>query len=375
MATFFHRMPAAFMLLAVVFLLSGSGSSLGQEPVEGRFPTADGLKISYTWYEGKNGTNSDTVLLVHNYTSDSSKGPWSTLAKSLQKEGYAVLSFDFRGHGKSADFKVMDRPDEFVKFTFNRYCGKALNAKTIKDLNKAQFSPSYYPYLINDLTGARRFIDGKSDAGQCNGGRIFVVAEQSICPLVMLWITTEYARFACGPVARNDPPEFISAGRDICAAVFLSWSNSIAGAQALTVAQKVSADKEFGSETVLIGDQVRQKVAMAFIYGKEDKGSAAEAALWMSRFGVPVRNKADEILKYTREIAGAEKLSGIKLLDIGEAQKDKDEKVSVVDEKIRDFFVGMRKRDVNGTESKKRNPNNYDPIPVPLDMWGLRLPK
>lgn len=221
------RVPVAILFLAVCACLGGTVATRGQEemPEEGRFRTADGLRLYYQWYAGGKGQKSDSVILVHNYASDSSKGQWGTLAKALQKQGYSVLTFDFRGHGKSADFKTMDKPDEFCKNTYNRFAGAGLNPKIIKSITVTRFTPAYYPYLVNDLTAARRFLDDQNDASQCNSGRVFVIAEQSICPLVMLWLGTEFARYGSGPKTKLDTPPDISAGEDLCGVVFLSWSN------------------------------------------------------------------------------------------------------------------------------------------------------
>ncbi|MCE9530990.1 MAG: alpha/beta hydrolase [Planctomycetes bacterium] len=381
MRSFLRRVPVFLLLLVGAVLLGETANTRGQgeEPEEGRLKTLDGLKLAYTWYDGGKSQTSDCVLLVHGYGSDSSKGPWSTLAKSLQKKGYSVLSFDMRGHGKSADFKVMGNPDVFCKNTFNRYAGYPLNPKTIKELKKERFQLSYYPYLVNDITAARRFLDEKNDASKCNSGRVFVIAEQSACPLVMLWLATEHARQAFGGKTMMDVPERVSAGNDVCGVVFLSWAGSAGPGTntAISVANKVMRDKEYGSETILIEERVKQKVAMAFVYGKDDKASAGEARYWFNKFGIPPNKTADkELVKYILEVPGAEKLAGIKLLDILEKPKDKDEKVSFLETNIIDFIASTKLKGINGGNWKERNLSNVvDPIPVPLDLWGLKLPK
>lgn len=87
-------------------------------------------------------------------------------------------------------------------------------------------------------------------------------------------------------------------------------------------------EKTLGSDTVLIGNEMKKKVAMAFIFGDKDKASAAEARSWFARFGIPGDKTDDaETVKYIREIAGAEKLAGSKLLEITEKIKDKDERI------------------------------------------------
>ena len=374
------RLPAAMLMLVAIGLLGETAPTLGQDegPEVGRFKTADGLKLAYQWYAGGKAQKSDCVLFVHNYGSDMTKGPWAALALSLQKQNYSVLSFDLRGHGKNTDNAAMDKPDEFCKKenAFNRHAGSGMNPKAIKEIKQTKFLPAYYPYLVNDLLGARRFLDEKNDASQCNSGRIFIIAEQSICPMVMLWIATEHKRFGVGPGTRGafDEVEKYAAGNDIAGVIFLSWAGppGPGGASALAVAARIMREKEVYSETVLVGDQIKKKIAMAFIYGKDDKGSAFEARNWFTKFGIPAAKTDDsELRKYIREVAGAEKLTGIKLLDILEKPKDKDEKVSALESQIISFFKKTREKDLSGINWKKRNPDNWDPVTIPLDMWGL----
>jgi len=374
------RLPLAALILALAALLSRGGAAVGQnaEPEEGRFRTPDGLRLYYQWFAGGKGQKSDSVILVPNYNSDITKGPWVSLAKGLQKEGYSVLLFDFRGHGKNADNRAMSKPDEFIKHTYNRYAGVGLSPN-IKEIKKEKFSPNYYPYLVNDLSGARRFLDEQNDAGQCNSGRVFVITEQSSCPLVMLWATTEFGRYAFGPKTKMDEPENVSAGEDLCGVVFLSWQGSAGQGTgtAVSIATRVMQDRELSLETNgRIGDQLRKKVAMAFIYGKEDAASRNEARSWFSRFGIPANKSSDaEIVKYIREVPGAEKLAGINLFNITEKQKDSDEKVSYLENQILEFMRATKTKSINGNNWKERKMENLDPVPVPLDKWGLKAPK
>jgi hypothetical protein len=382
MPVFRVRLSLAALAIAMLAFAGQGASSRGEEkeemPEDGRFRTADGLRLYYQWYAGGKGEKSDCVILVPNYGSDLTKGPWISLAKGLRKEGYSVLLFDFRGHGKNTDFRTMSKPDEFCNHPYNRYSGQVLNKTTIKELKKERFSPAYYPYLVNDLTGARKFLDEQNDARQCNSGRVFVIAEQSISPLVMLWASTEFARYGFGPKNRMDEPEKVSAGEDLCGIVFLSWQGSTGTGTgtAISVAQKVMADKELGSETVRIGDQLRKKVAMAFIYGKEDGQSRLEARNWFGRFGIPpTKNSEPELVKYIREVPGAEKLSGINLYNIMEKQKDSDDKFSYLESQIVEFMKATKTKAINGNNWKQRNMENLDSVPVPLDAWGLKAPK
>lgn len=385
-----------FSLFSSLFIFFGYASLSHAQPAEPdvvRLKTGDGLNLWGKWFAGGKGQKSDAVILVHAYGSDSSKGPWEPLAKALQKEGYSVLMFDLRGHGKSADFKVMDSAAAFTMNNYNKYAGFGLNPKLIKEIKRERFSPNYYPFLINDIAAARMFIDQRNDGKECNAGRVFVIAETNICPLVMMWLTTEFKRCGVGPAVRGAAAKDYLAGRDIAGAVFLSWSTGggVGTSTALTVADRVLKEKCLYSDVERVIEQLRDKVAMAFIFGKEDKGSASEANRWFtSYFRIPVGKKDDkEKVKYIVEVAGAEKLTGIKLLEVMESRKFKEEtvvmgekkevevekKVSIVEGQILAFMKATKDKGINGTSNgPMRYVENYDLIPVPLEMWGLRAP-
>src|SRR5690348_5048282 len=91
--------------------LSGwlAGLALVAIPVAGRaadaervkFYTYDQVELHGTFYMGDLGNKSPCVLLLHALGASSDQEGWADLAKKLQKEHFAVLAFDFRGHGES----------------------------------------------------------------------------------------------------------------------------------------------------------------------------------------------------------------------------------------------------------------------------------
>ncbi len=80
----------------------------GASPVERAvtFVTSDGIRIAATAF----GRGSTGVVLAHMLGGD--RSDWTPFARLLAREGYTVLAFDFRGHGKSPgsfDEAVLDR--------------------------------------------------------------------------------------------------------------------------------------------------------------------------------------------------------------------------------------------------------------------------
>ena len=95
-----------------LFLLAGSGSLSAADDIESKrvhFTAYDEVELSGTFYRsmpasGKRDKDA-VVLLLHDFRhakgGGSKEDGWNQLAGQLQKEGYAVLSFDFRGFGNS----------------------------------------------------------------------------------------------------------------------------------------------------------------------------------------------------------------------------------------------------------------------------------
>jgi hypothetical protein len=367
-----------------IFPVTARGEG-ADDPDPTRIKTVDGLNLWAKWYVGGKNQNSDTVILVHGYGSDPTKSGWEPLAKNLQKEGYSVLLFDLRGHGRSADFKVFDDKDAFTNFKFFPYNRLSGATKTSKDLKKESFSPKYYPYLVNDLSAVRRFVDSKHDIPENNSNRIFIITEKDSCPLVMFWIATEFARQGDGASVPGAIPQKHVAGKDIAGVVFLSWgtpSQSPTGqASAISLYSQVASEKVMLADTDIIRDQVRSKVAMAYVFGKEDRASAGEASKWFTQqFRIAPGKKDDpENVKYMVDIQGAEKLSGNKLFELVEEEKDAAgnvKKVSVVESRLLSFLRATKKKGINGSDYlQKHFATNLDFVPVPIENGRWSPPK
>ena len=87
--------------------LAGAGlTSAGPAEREVTFVTSDGIRIAATLF----GRGATGVVLAH--MRGGSRDNWFPFARSLVREGYAVLTVDFRGHGKSGgpfDSNRLDR--------------------------------------------------------------------------------------------------------------------------------------------------------------------------------------------------------------------------------------------------------------------------
>src|SRR5262249_8605842 len=169
------RPPLALGLGLAVAALSGAaaGGAGAQEEKKADFKrvpfrTGDGVELQGTFYPSPTGKRDACVLLLHNI--DMRKGGsshpdgWGHLAEGVQKDGYEVLSFDFRGFGES---KGVGK--EFWDARKNPHNQMLKGARKQPDsIDQKDFPVNYYPYLTTDIAAAKAFLDRKNDAGEVN---------------------------------------------------------------------------------------------------------------------------------------------------------------------------------------------------------------
>jgi hypothetical protein len=260
------------------------------------FKTADGVKLHGSFYPTAK-RNTPTVLMLHALGKDSRNAEWQELAEALAKKGYAVLTFDFRGHGNSTEVDPQDfwlSPSNAV----NRSMVRGFNQgkpKTLIEYKDFKSSPGYFPYLVNDIAAAKGFLDKKNDEGQCNTHSLVLVGADTGASLGGLWLRSEWLRHGVQGFQANKNPE----GKDVIAAVWLSPSPYV------------------GSQTVdyrsLLGLPGLKATPMVFAYGDGD-----QSAKNVSKTSEPFfkGDKKSPSYKYTAafEVKGAKKLRGSDLL-------------------------------------------------------------
>jgi pimeloyl-ACP methyl ester carboxylesterase len=191
-----------------------------QDPNRSRvaFQTVDFVELEGTYYRGSKGRDTPCVMLVHKFGSDRSKSGWDELAKMLQNEGFAVLSFDLRGHGGSINITP-----SFWQLPANRNGIIRADPKRQTTIQASSFKASYLPWLVNDLMAARRFLEGKNDSGELNASSMYVIGAQEGAALGMTYIASEwYRQYVIGFRALQSDGTRRIAGRNIAGAVWLS---------------------------------------------------------------------------------------------------------------------------------------------------------
>jgi alpha-beta hydrolase superfamily lysophospholipase len=225
------------------------------------FRSSDGVDLQGNFYPAPaSGAKDACVLLLHNFNArtggDSHQDGWDRLAAALQKEGYAVLTFDFRGFGKS---KSVDK--EFwnaAKYPQNQRLKFAQKKAEVIDRN--EFPADYYPNLANDVGAAKAYLDRKNDAREVNASNLVVVGAGEGATVGALWMASEsHRKKDRASLTPGLPPDLDQAeSRDFSCAVWLSISPTLATRQVPVRGWLVEVGRD-------------QKVPMAFVYGSKDE--------------------------------------------------------------------------------------------------------
>ncbi len=348
--------------------------------------TIDGVKLKVNYYRGNKGKDGVTVLLLHHFDKqggDANKG-WKGIAETIQKAGHNVVTFDFRGHGESTGVEK----EKFwsAEFPYNtRYIRKTAKDRFPETISHSEFDQRYYAYLVNDIAAVRAFLDRLNDSGEVNTSNIVVIGAGQGATLGALWMASEFKRrqaipfnpVVTVPAANRLPINAFDmrepAGKDFAAGIFLSISPTIGG---LSV-PLISWIEEIGKE---------QKVPLAFVYGKEDKGDPAIAQALLKKIDPNYRSngKPNKGFELFREHGVATKLSGSQLLAPEFRTQD-----WIIKDYLNDVFQNRPLVEVKTREFDKYpafwistnmltlspvrlSPTDKAPRPLPLSQFGIK---
>jgi hypothetical protein len=305
-----------------VLLLAGAGhlsaAQNSDDKIESKrvhFPTYDEVELSGSFYRsmpvGKRDKDAVVLLLHdfhHNKGGGSQEDGWRQLAGQLQKEGYSVLSFDFRGFGNSKSVSP-----KFWTYAHNKGFRGARSRTPPASIDQKEFSAGYYLNLINDIAAARAYLNVLNDAGEVNSSNILVVGAGQGATLGALWMASECRRQRdprsdrllenmlpeWGPLTRFDEPE----GNDVGAAVWLTVSPSL-------------ENRMLGGplKTALVDTAKNAKVPTYFLYSKKDEKAASLTKSSMDAIISENGKKTEQKGVKEKGILGAGDLAGSKLL-------------------------------------------------------------
>lgn len=266
------------------------------KPRTASFKTKDGVELQGTFYPSPKGRDAHVVMLLHAIGGNMQQNGWDSLAQELQKEDFAVLAFDFRGHGNSKNITV-GGPGKlgFWDQPINRQMAiRRFNpAQPAKFIDHADFNPGYLPMLVNDIAAAKLFLDERNDAMECNSSRLIVLGAQEGAGLGLMWMASECYRFK----VLQRPPQGL-----------LRWSDA-AEADGLACAVWLSLTPTLGNRNLptrewleLLGQ--KYETPMGFLYGAADTtaGNLAKQCVQVLQKGSKNPLTADREIKGTKAV-------------------------------------------------------------------------
>jgi hypothetical protein len=147
--------------------------------------TFDGVRIEGDFYpqpEGK-GKKTPVILLLHAVGKgrlDASRADFGKLPEKLQKMGYAVATFDFRGYGKSKQITT-----DFWQYNHART--KTLDRVEAKDFTTTMDLMN----LVNDLIAVKIWLNKKNNMGDCNSNLVGVIGVEQGALVGLAWIVND----------------------------------------------------------------------------------------------------------------------------------------------------------------------------------------
>ena len=270
------------LLLALFALMPAPvwGQEVKKPAVETKdvsFESADGMELQGTLYKSVKGGASPVVMLLHSFGVDPNKGDWKGLATMLAQNGFSVLRFDYRGHGKST---VIGNPKAFWADPVNqKYMNHLANKSPLPkklDIKDVTAKPGYFPMIVNDIMAARVALDKMNDAGDVNTSSVYLIGATDAASAGLLYMAAEWSRPQVVPQAggwdRLAPLKLAnnvdSAGKDIAGAVWLSADRHPSLSQE-TIKNLVLLDSTL---------ELRDKNPMLFMYGAKDTSKTGSAS-------------------------------------------------------------------------------------------------
>ena len=313
-----HILFVPLTSLSLLFL-AGSGVVSGADDIEStrvHFSTYDEVELSGTFYRSAptNGKkDKDTVvLLLHDFRhlkgGSSQEDGWHQLAGQLQKEGFAVLSFDFRGFGNSKSVSP-----KFWEFPHNRQGIKGASRKNPPaSIDEKDFSQNYFINLVNDIAAARAYLNIKNDANEINSSNIILIGAGQGATLGALWLASECRRQKDNQSDRlalipGMLPQFRSLdepeGNDVAAAVWLTIYPTL-------------EQRPVGRSVInaLVDETKKAKIPTYFLYAKNDKKANDFLNLNSDLKSLLTENSKKKGGVKEKAVPGAGDLAGSKLL-------------------------------------------------------------
>jgi hypothetical protein len=330
-----------------------------------RIETCDGVRLHATLYPSPKDQVTEQgpcVLMVPDVGMAGSRtdAAWVRLAKRLQKDGCAVLTFDFRGCGENRSSGQL--ANRFWEYQANKTVllprmKKGAELPTSLDANL--FPPTYLPWLLQDIVAARNFVDIQHEEGRLNSHNLVVITAGKGAMLTAFWFAAEHHRYKTRFGFLTGAGEAES--RDIMAAVWID-SHRTVGQQSIPPAASKGLTTFFAREMALPW--------MLFLYDKKTTGAAARSKGMMKLFKQEAESE--------KAIGGTGKV-GQAVLGEPEGEKAVVEFLAMV-RKTHKMRTWARRTStgsgfiwtLGGSSTQAKKLSEKVPQPLPMDLLGFR---
>jgi pimeloyl-ACP methyl ester carboxylesterase len=320
-----QRSPKGFLIVGFVaslLLAVNSTSAPGQVEAKGKgkddtstakpvdIVTVDKVELKGKFFPSKT-KDATCVLMLHAWGESSDNKEWINLAKKLQEKGYAVLTFDFRGHGESTTVQPGMPNYKNPQLSVKGFWDEAANQQNVKgysaskprptEIKHENFSYAYWTYLCNDIAAAKAWLDEQADV---NSNNLILVGAKDGALLGAVWLNSEFHRFK-----NLNPMQPIQFARPD---VQNPEGQAVAGCVWLTMPASAGASKNVIEVSPILDTPGRLwKVPMYFLYGQGDDRGKTLALKCEKNLASTDKDKK---LTGSRMIEKAEKASGRDLL-------------------------------------------------------------
>jgi pimeloyl-ACP methyl ester carboxylesterase len=156
--------------------------------------TDDGVELVGDWYPCDKGKNGSVIVLCHPIgpgKEGAKRQDWEKFPEKLQKAGYHVLAFDFRGHGDST--RLADKTKYWT--TPNRPIPAGVRANNLPPTISSRDwrNDQLLLWLGNDLLAVKKWLNLKNNAMECNASNICLICAEQAGVLAELFIHNEYS--------------------------------------------------------------------------------------------------------------------------------------------------------------------------------------
>jgi pimeloyl-ACP methyl ester carboxylesterase len=233
--------------------------------------TKDGLALSATYYPSSRKKEASVVVLLHGLTGNHLD--WGKLPERLQKEGYAVLAVDLRGHGQSNRKPAGLGNDAVEPKAKTKPKSKTKPSKA--SLEATSLKARDFAWMVEfDMTAVKDFLFEENQKEHLNMNKTAIIGAGLGAAVALKFAEIDWKMepYDDGPVGNQTPR-----GQDIRALVLLTPDADVPG-MPLTEAIKYLREPEL-------------KIAMMFGFGNKDKKDKGHTKKLFEQATTPDKNK------------------------------------------------------------------------------------